>query len=406
ANFFFFFFTLNRATIVEIVGGRRAGNFTLLVHFFFYFIHAGVNPQALLHINFEEPTLASLINIEVLDTLYETYRARVYPEGRAYIFLDEVQNVKEWERWARARNESENIKIILTGSSSELLSRELGTLLTGRHLSFEIYPLSFREVLEFRQIDIPTKPWPLKTPPRLYQALLDYAQWGGMPRVILSESEDLKERLLKRYFEDMLYRDVINRHQIRDVHTLRNLAVYLLTQTASLISFKRLCDLFSASQDLIQSYCQYLHEAFLIDMLPLYTLKTGERTRNPLKAHAIDLGLRNVVSFGRSTDQNKLIESMVYHHLLSTKQDGIFYWQGKGAIDLLVRQGMEITHAIQVTHSGLENPATLDREQSSLQAATKAFPDAQKQLIALDFPPSMTLPKEIELIPLWHLLLS
>src|SRR5207253_6173069 len=107
----------------------------------------GVDKKACLHINFEEPALSLALSLEMLDNLYDTYRGNVFPEGKAYIFFDEIQNVLGWERWVRARNDIENIKIIVTGSSSELMSKELGTLLTGRHLTFEVYPLDFSEQL-------------------------------------------------------------------------------------------------------------------------------------------------------------------------------------------------------------------------------------------------------------------
>jgi len=213
--------------------------------------------------------------------------------------------------------------------------------------------------------------------------------------------------LLKRYFEDMLYKDVIVRHKIRDVQTLRNIAVYLLTQTGSLISYKRLCDLFSASQDMVQSYCHYLQEAFVIDMLPLYTLKTGERTRNPLKAHAIDIGLRQVVSYGQPSDKGKLVESLVYRKLLSAEQDGLFYWHGDGEVDLLTRQGLEINQLIQVTYSGLDNKKTFQREINSLVAAGKIYSNAKKILVTFDTPQQFfeETPEDIEIIPLWQFLL-
>lgn len=186
-----------------------------------YLQQQGVDKNACLHMNFEESALSLNLSLEMLDKLYDTYRARVYPNGKAYVFFDEIQNVPEWERWVRARNETENIRIIVTGASSELMSRELGTLLT-------------------------------------------------------------------RYFDDMLYKDVIRRHDIRDVRTLRNIAVFLLTQTATLISYKRLCGLFNVSQDLVQAYCHYVQKAFLLELLPFYSLTTAERIRQPFKAHAIE----------------------------------------------------------------------------------------------------------------------
>ena len=398
---------LDEPEVITIIGPRRAGKSTVMYQMMQALEKQGVNRKSILHINFEEPALSPFLKLSVLDELYNDYRSKVFPEGKAYIFLDEIQNVAEWERWVRARNDTENIKIIITGSSSALLSRELGTLLTGRHLTFDVYPMAFSEQLQFKSITIPEQPWPNKPPAQIQHALNDYLKWGGMPRIVLSENKALRERLLKRYFEDMLYKDIIMRHEIRDVQTLRNIAVYLLTQTASLISYKRLCDLFSASHDLVQSYCQYLQEAFIVEMLPLYTLKTGERIRNPLKTHAVDLGIRKVVSYGQKTDSCKLIESMVFRKLLNDPQDGIFYWRSQGEVDLLTRQGIEITQLIQVSYS-VDDPKIFKREVSSLLEAGKYYPQARKMLIVFEPPVNLLLerPEGVELIPMWHLLLS
>lgn len=116
-----------------------------------------VPTEAVLHVNFEEPALATQLSLELLDALYRSYREDIYPEGKANLFFDEIQIVPDWEKWVRARNESENIKIIITGSSANLMSRELGTILTGRYLEFFVSPLTFSEYLTFIKIEKPTQ---------------------------------------------------------------------------------------------------------------------------------------------------------------------------------------------------------------------------------------------------------
>ena len=214
--------------ILAIIGPRRAGKSTVTYQLMNHLLQQGIETKAILHVNFEEPALALDMSLALLDEIYNTYRSRVYPKGKCYVFLDEIQNVTEWERWARARNDTENIKIIVTGSSSQLLSQELGTLLTGRHLVFEVLPLNFTEILQFRGITLPNQPFPQQAPAEIQYVLVDYLNWGGFPRIILTEQEHLRERLLIRYFEDIIYKDIIMRHKIRDVHTLRNLLFDLL----------------------------------------------------------------------------------------------------------------------------------------------------------------------------------
>ena len=121
-------------------------DFAVLAQIILYLLEKGKKPGQLLRINLEEPLLASEYSLELLEQIYRVYRERINPSGKCYLFLDEIQNIPEWERWVRGRSETENIKVIVTGSSSQLLSREVGTKLTGRQVSFEIFPLSFAEV--------------------------------------------------------------------------------------------------------------------------------------------------------------------------------------------------------------------------------------------------------------------
>jgi len=398
---------INEPEIITIIGPRRAGKTTIMFQIMQYLEEQGVDPKAILHLNFEEPALSPELKLPLLDSIYETYRNHVFPKGKAYLFFDEIQNVPEWERWVRTKNDTDDVKIFITGSSAQLMSRELATLLTGRHITFEVLPLDFSEVLQFRKITLPNQPYPSKAPPEIQHVLLDYLRWGGFPRIVLTNDETVRHQLLKRYFEDILYKDIIIRHHIRDVKTLRSLAVYLLTQTASLISYKRLCDLFSVSHDLVENYCRYLQESFIIDLLPFYTFKTGERVRKPIKVYAIDLGLRRIASFDED-NYGKQIETLVFRHLFTQEQDGLFYWQNKGEIDLIARKGMEITSLIQITHSGLDNPKTFKREIAALIEAGEHFPRAKKYIITLDLPQHYPAekPQDIHIIPLWQYLLD
>jgi len=219
---------LDTPEVVALVGPRRAGKTTVLFQLMDDLEAAGVPREACLHVNLEEQALMSVMGPELLERLYETYRVEVFPEGRAYLFLDEVQQASGWERWVRSRNETEDVKIFVTGSSAKLMSPELATLLTGRHVSFRVLPLEFREFLDFRGVELPARPRLVGTPPRIQQALHAYLRWGGFPEVVLAGDERRKEVLLKQYFDDALFKDVALRHQIRDLSLLRNLAVYLL----------------------------------------------------------------------------------------------------------------------------------------------------------------------------------
>jgi len=399
---------LDTPEIVALIGPRRAGKTTVMFQIMDSLLRAGESPEALLHVNLEEPALAPELGPELLEQVYRAYRAEVFPRGRAWIFLDEVQQVPGWERWVRARGESEDVKIFITGSSAALMSRELATLLTGRQVTFKVLPLDFREFLDFRQIEAPATPRRAGSPPEIEHALLEYLRWGGYPEVVLAENEERREILLKQYFDDVLFKDVALRHEVRDLTTLRSLGVHLLGQTASLISTKRVASIFGVSADLARSYCAYLEEAFLVAFAEHYSLKTSERLRRPRKVHAVDLGLRNAVGLTGSPDRGRLAESAVFQALAREPNDGLYHWQGDGEVDVAVRRGNSLERAIQVVYGGLDDETRRRRELGALEEARKAFPGVETSLVVVL--PENARPglgsSEVCVIPLWRFLLG
>ena len=281
------------------------------------------------------------------------------------------------------------------------MSRELGTVLTGRHVSFVVNPLSFSEYLKFQNIPIPKKRLPIQAEHEISFALDNYLQWGGLPEVVLSKSDERKEHLLKQYFDDLLFKDVSMRHEIRDIALLRNLAVYLLTQTASLVSFHRITKQFGISLDKAQSYCSFLQEAFLVDFLPFFSLKTSERNRHPFKVHAVDLGLRNITALTGSPDIGRLMETAVCHQIKNKHKNPLYYWSGKHEVDFLRREGNRVIELIQVSQQ-CDDEKTMQRELNALSEGTIQFQKAKSRLII------GKLPKNAHKIitPLWLFLLE
>ena len=171
---------------------------------------------------------------------------------------------------------------------------------------------------------------------------------------------------------------------------------------------KRLSEIFQVSADLAQSYVHYLHEAFIANLSPYYSLKAAERTRNPQKIYANDLGLRKVVQLATSPDHGKLIETQVYNHLLRKRQADVFYWKGKGEIDFLVQEGIVVTQLIQVAYQGLDDPKVIAREVSSLYEGMAQYKNAKAYLIVWEIPEGFDAKQfeNIEILPLWHFLLQ
>jgi predicted AAA+ superfamily ATPase len=394
---------LYKKEVIVIQGPRRAGKSTIFYQLMDILEKEKIKKEAILHINFEEPKLTPHLNKNIIDELYNWYREHIYPEGKAYIFLDEIQNVPEWERWVRARNKTENIKIFLTGSSAKLMSREIATVLTGRHLSFEIMPLNFNEFLSFKKISLPKHFKHITPSPKIKREINIYKKWGGFPSVTLAEFDQYKSILLTEYFDDILYKDVALRHNIRDLTLLKNIAIHLLTQTGKLISFQRISNIFQVSSDLANNYCNYLKECYLVDFLPYYSLKTSVRQRHPKKIYAIDLGIRNIVSFTSSEDEGRLIETLVYQTLKRRFGDNIFYWSGKNEIDFIIKEKNKITQLWQVVSDGLDEEDIWKRETRAFEEAKKHFPDAKMFLVTKSLPKKQK-KLNVEIVPLFVLL--
>ena len=397
---------LDSPEAVALIGPRRAGKTTVLFQVMDRLVDRGVPVQAMLHVNFEEPAFMPDLGLALLDRIVETWRAHVWPTGRAWLFFDEIQHVPGWERWVRARSELEGAKVFLTGSSSALMSRELGTLLTGRHVRFEVRPLDLTERLRFANKVPPARPDLIAPPPEILAALSDARRWGGFPEVVLSQDERRRAALLKQYFDDVLFKDVTMRHEVRDVRTLRSLAVHLLTQTASLVSLQRVARVLGVSVDLGKAYCSFLEEAFLVDFLDFHTLKTAERLRRPRKVHAVDMGLRNAVCISGSADRGRLAESMVLSGLRREEPDAIGWWKGNGEVDFVVRQGNAVTELVQVTST--DDGTLAPREVAALREARGHFPGARSVLV-VDAAPGTKPPTAIDgidVVPLWRFLLA
>lgn len=339
--------------VVVLKGVRRCGKSTLLAQVMEALLGRGIRPQQLLRINLEEPLFAAEASVELLEQIYRTWRERVCPEEKGYLFLDEIQNIPGWEGWVRGRSETEEVKIFVTGSSARMLSREIGTKLTGRQVSFEVYPLSFKEFLRFNGIEVRSELEYLAEKTRIRHHFHDYLKYGGFPEVVLKEKDDDRELLLKNYFEDILYRDIVTRHEIRDVASLRNLAVFLLTNNTRPTSVSKLKGNFSISQDKTENYLSAILESYLTFQLQKFGWSLKSVQRAGFKPYAIDTGLRNRVAFSFSADAGRLVENVIHNQLRRCHEEIYFGAEG-GETDFVVKEGTAITRRIQVWYE--ENP--------------------------------------------------
>ncbi len=291
-----------------VTGIRRCGKSTLLQQ-----INKAVETKTL-WLNFEDPRLAGF-DTDDFNRLHEIVVSR----GIDALFFDEVQNIEGWERYVRFRLD-EGYKVFITGSNASMLSRELGTKLTGRHISSELFPFSYREFLEFRNL-LPSA-----------ESALEYMNSGGFPEMLKTGMPEI----LMHIFNDIVVRDISLRYGIRNTNVLQQLAVWLVSETGKPVtgnSLRKIFDIGSSSS--IMEYLSHLNNAYLFFFVPRFSYSSKVQIVNPKKVYTVDNGLitANSVSFGN--DFGRLLENMVYMHLRRQKIK-ISYFAEKKECDFVV----------------------------------------------------------------------
>ncbi|VVC72049.1 AAA domain protein [uncultured archaeon] len=386
--------------VVVVTGIRRSGKSTLLKQFIRKKIAGGTDRKSFLYVNFEEPRFIGELSLEFMLKIYDAYREVVKPSGKPEIYLDEVQNVPGWERFVRSLHEKGEAAIFVSGSSSKLLSREFGTTLTGRHIDLVVYPLSFTEFLSFNNMNPKSRLEALSNKVKITQYLRDYLSFGGFPKAVLSQE---KTEILSSYFEDIIVRDVAERHGIAKIGKLRSLAKFYLSNIASKASYRRIVPFLGVSLDTVERFSEYLQESYLLFLTPKYAFSVREQEINPKKIYAIDSGLRNLVGFKFSEDLGKLYENIVFLELRKSGKE-VFYHSGKKECDFITRERAKITKAVQVCLT--ITPENRDLEVGGLLEAMDTHKLKEGLVITEDREAEEKHgAKKVKFIPLWKWLL-
>ncbi len=319
--------SLSKIPIVEsyatiITGLRRCGKSTLLLQLM------NQKNQNAIYLNFED---IRLIAFEPSDfpRLYSEIKQRAVQ----VIFFDEVQLIEKWEIFVNQLLR-EGFFVFVTGSNASLLSGELGTHLTGRHLSMELFPFSYQEFISFTNSAVS------------YESLEAYLKIGGIPEFVKSKNELIIAALL----DDILVKDIAVRHGIRDVASLKQLALYLLSNLGVPTSANKLVGMFGIKSAVtILDFFSYFQNSYLMDFVPQFSYSLKAQNRNPKKVYALDLGLATAVSTSFSENNGRKLENLIYLHL-RRKYNSIHYFTEKGECDFVVSEKGKVTHAIQVCY--------------------------------------------------------
>lgn len=364
--------------ILILKGVRRSGKSTILVNTVKRLLEAGRDRKDILFVNLEDPRFIHDLNVNLLSSIKDAYLEYLNPSGKPVILLDEIQNVPGFEKWLFKEYELNASRLFVTGSNAKLLSREIGTALSGRYLDVMVFPLSFKEYLQCKGSHIESRFDFIRHRVEINREFNEYLMYGGFPKVALTEDRELKKAELKMYFDSILFRDIVTRYKLKNVEALMALSVYLLSTTANLLSINALKNRMKLSFDLIDRYVEYLENAYLLFRVPLFDWSLKKQLANPKKVYAVDTGLSNIVSFQGGRRSGDHLENLVFLELLRRKKEVYYYKTRQGLeVDFVVMEDNRIDSLIQVS-ANIDDDATRKREIRALAKASSEIPHADK----------------------------
>jgi hypothetical protein len=390
--------------VIFITGIRRSGKSSLMSLVTKEILEKrGIGKSNILFINFEDERFINFTS-EDFENLYQTYLEIENPAGKKYLFFDEIQNIFGWERWINRLNEFEDVKIFITGSNASLISSSISTSLTGRNRQIQNQTFSFREYLWLLGLEVKERDFYL--PERIVEikrAFENYIRLGGFPEVLKHNDITLAEQ----YFKDIIHRDVVSRYNVRNVKEIRELSLYLITNSGCLASYESLRKAIQAKNiTTIKNFLTILEDVYLIRSLPLYDFSLKKQIYNPDKYYVNDIGFYYAVGFKFSENIGRVLETLVFQQLNRRGED-IFYWKSKkgNEIDFLVSTANKRKEAIQVTYSISED--NLARETMGLASFNEEFGKVDKLILTYDEEKTIELATgTVKMIPVWKWLLE
>lgn len=388
--------------IISVCGVRRAGKSTLIKQIINHLIqNKEIDPRNILFLNLEDPVFNYYKeDVNYLETVYQDFLKLQNPQGKIYLFLDEVQFFTDWEVFVKSKYEKKEIKIVVTGSNSRLLSTELSTLLSGRTLLLNVYPFSFKEILKANDIDPGDNVRLIAQKPLVKRLFDEYLLFGGFPQVVFEQSTEIKKEILKNYYRNIFYNDIVPRFEIKKSQVAEKLLYYLLSNISSSFSYNNLSRIVSLSDKTVKEYTGYFSQSLLMFWVDRFSPSVGKQIGSPKKAYSIDNGLVNAIAFKLSENLGPMFENLVAVELLR-REESFFYYitTNNKEVDFFVpRSGEQL---IQVCYE-LKTAKTHQRELDALQQAMKDIDVPEGLLITLDEEKEINDgDRHIKIIPAW-----
>lgn len=396
-----------------IMGPRRAGKTFYLHQIMQEMINAGTKKEDIIYLNFENTKLFDL-QFKEIKKVIELHK-RLFPESKnPALFFDEPQNIAQWERAVRELCD-EGYAIFISGSSSKLLSKEIATSLRGRSLSYLLLPFSFKEFLKFKEAQV-NKPISSEEKAGILALLDEYLEFGGFPEVVLEKNNELKLKILESYLDLTVYKDIVERHGIKDSMLIKWFIKSMASSYAKEISTNKLYLTLKSqgrkvSKDELYVYASLLSDALFVFYLPKFSWSV--RKREPVnKAYLCDVGFARVIEITK--DRGKKMENAVFLELTGrmTPLTELYFWKNiqQEEVDFVVKEASKISQLIQVSDN-IDDVGTKKREIRSLLKAGRELNCKNLLVITEDYEAEedaewYRIRGKIRFIPLWKWLLN
>ncbi len=401
------------AKITSIIGPRRAGKTYVLYQKIKHLVNSGVKKENIVYLNFEDPRLIGVTFKQVRDVIKLHWQ--IFPSSinaKLYVFIDEPQNIKNWEISVRALHD-EGFRIFLSGSSSKLLSKEIATSLRGRTIAHILLPLSFKEFLRLKGVSFDLSKLSSREKSALLSLVDEYLEFGGFPEIAQEGDKENKARIINEYFNSVVYKDVIERYKIENTQLIKWLIKVLISSFSREFSIHKLyltlkSQGFALSKNTLYSYSAMLEDAMFIFQVGKFNHAIRKKELTIPKVYLADLGFTKLAQ--ASKDIGYKIENTVFLELERRKKTltEISYWKNvqQEEVDFVVRQGAKVQKLVQAC-AYITNRDTKKRELRGLIKASRELKCKNLLIITYDYEAEEKIKnKKVRYVPLWKWLLQ
>lgn len=350
--------------------------------------------------NFDDERLANF-KLDDFQKLQECF-VELFGEQHTYYF-DEIQNIEGWERFVRRLYNAGN-KIVITGSNARMLSRELGTHLTGRYIQVEIYPFSFQEYLAMNEIPVNAKTLYTTTGrATMVKSFVKYMECGGFPKFL----QDGSVSYLTSLYESIIYRDILTRNGLTNEKEMLELMFYLASNATKRVTYSSLGKVVGIQHpDTIKNYLEYIQQTYLISQLFRYDPSVKKQMMSPKKIYFVDNAIIKRIGFNATENNGVFLENLVFIELKRRGWD-VYYYADKKECDFIVRKGLHISDAYQVTLK-MDSPQTREREIAGVREVMQAYSLSKGYILTFEGKETINFDDGtiVEVVPVWEWILQ